>query len=282
MALTKAAANTTHGSDSYGRFTVVSGTTIYKGAIVAYLAGTGTVTNYDDVAGHIPLGYAQEKVVGDGSLRIQVRLAGDVIRDQSITGVSDETTNGRAVYATDEATFTLTRPADDAHVVGVVLDGDSSNADLLMLSIQDYHVLGLAGGNKRTIFLGTIHTTALEGTSGVNLRTSFPLWGHGIITDFFAYPTGFDSGHSAGSQTLNLEIGGTDLTGGILTLAGTSLDAIGDVGTKISATAITAANEFHDGDVLDVELVSGGTGFVASIDLAGFNLFADVEYRAGA
>ena len=282
MALSASAGYTTHSADSYGRFTVANGVTIEKGAIVAMVVGTGTVTNYDDAAGHLPLGYAQNRVVGDGSLQIQVRLAGDILRDVSITGVSSAASNGQAVYATDENTFSLTRPADDAHPIGVVIDADSSDADLLLFSAQDYAVLGLAGGNKRQIYLGAIGTTALEGTSAADLRASFPLFGHGKIVDFYAYPDGFDAGHSTGSQVLNLELGGSDLSGGVLTLAGTNIDAIGDVGTKISATAITGSNEYHDGDLLDVELQSGGTGFVAGIDTVSFDLFIDVEHIAGA
>ena len=83
-------------------------------------------------------------------------------------------------------------------------------------------------------------------------------------------------------KTLNLELGGVDLTGGVLSLGFGNIDALADVDNKISATAITAGNEFNDGDLLDVELIAGGTGLTAGIDNASFELWADVEYRAGA
>lgn len=281
MALSAAAAITTHGPDSRS-FLVTNGVTIYKGALVGIVVGTGTLTNHDDAAASLPIGYALETVVGDGTLRIQVQLRGDIVANQTITGVSGAAQNGRSVYATDENTFTLARPADDAAVVGIVLEGGASDADLFLFSAKESAVLALAGGNKRTINLGRIHTTALEGTSGINLRTSFPLWGHGTIVDFYAYPDGYDSGYSGGAQTLNLEIGGTNVTGGSLGLSDGAIDAVGDLDDKISATAITAANEFNDGDLLDIEMASGGTGFTAGVDTVGFNLFIDVEYRAGA
>ena len=281
MALSAAAAITTHGPDSRS-FVVTSGVTVYKGALVGIVVGTGTLTNHNDAAASLPIGYALETVVGDGTLRCQVGLRGDIIRDQTITGVTGAAQNGRSVYATDENTFTLTRPADDAAVVGIVLEGGASDADLILFSAKEGAVLALAGGNKRQIFLATIHTTALEGTAGINLRTSIPLWGHGTIVDFYAYPSGFDAGYIAGAQTLNLELNGVNLTGGALSLGFGSIDAVGDVDDKISATAITAANEFSDGDLLDIELASGGTGFTAAVDTVSFDLFADVEYRAGA
>lgn len=285
MALSASDVRTYHGPDSYGRFAVANGTTIYKGALVAYTIGTGTVTNYDDASNAMLLGYALEQVTGNAALTnlIQVQLRGDILRDVTITGVADRTTNGQEVYATDENTYTLTRPVDDSVPVGIVLDGDASNADLFLFSAKESAVLSLAGGSKRSIFLGSINTTALEGTSGIDLRRAISLWGHGRIVDFYAWPTGFDSTYSAGSQTLNLELGGTNLTGGVLTLARTSIDAIGDVDDKISATAITAGNVFNDGDLLDVEMASGGTGYTAiTAPIVNFDLFIDVEYRAGA
>lgn len=88
--------------------------------------------------------------------------------------------------------------------------------------------------------------------------TNVPLQGHGKITQVVAVVTTVGAGAGA-TRAFNLEIGnpGTNVTGGVvtLTLAGTAA-----VGTVVAGTAITANNEFSDGDVVSLE-VAGGTVF---------------------
>ena len=75
-----------------------------------------------------------------------------------------------------------------------------------------------------------------------------------------------------GTVDYNLEIGGTNVTGGVVTIAD------GDVqGDKKSGTAITGAAVFHEGDLIDVEAVVGtaNTG-------GRFDLFAKVIRKPGA
>ncbi len=72
-----------------------------------------------------------------------------------------------------------------------------------------------------------------------------------------------DDGVAAGVQALNLDIGGINVTGGVLTVAATDVDAAGDMGAVIDATAITAANEVHTGDTVKLEMAASGTGFTA-------------------
>lgn len=281
MALSAAAGYTTHSPDEFGRFTVAAGVTIQKGALVSLVVGTGTVTNFNDAEGHQLVGMALEKVVGDGTLKIQVRLAGLIIRDRTITGVTGAIHNGRSVYAEDENTFTLAAPSTDAQPVGIVLDADGTNADVLLFGVQSAVALQLAGGNRRTLGLGTLNTSMLEAVIAANMKTGIKLQGHGVITRFWARPAGFDAGYVAGSQLLNLEIGGTNVTGGVLTLAFGDIDTEAGSDAEVAATAITGANEFHDGDLLDVERAAAGTGFTAVADTQAYDLFIDVEYRAG-
>ena len=269
---------------SYGEFVVLSGATIYKGAMVGLVLGTGTVTNYNDATNQMFVGYADKKVVGDGTLKIPLRLANDILQSITVTGAASAADNGKVVYMTDENTFTLTRPAAYARAVGLLLFWrTSTTVDLMLFGLAHGAVLALAGGCKRTIYLGSVDTRALEGTSATNLMTSYVLWGHGQIKNFFATTDGFDASYGAGSQALNLEIDGTDVTGGVLTVAYTDMDGAADKPIRLSATAITAANEFHDGSLLDVELATGGTGYSAGL-AEGPNsvaLFIDVEYKAG-
>lgn len=137
--------------------------------------------------------------------------------------------------------------------------------------------VGTGTARNRSELLGIIHTTALEGTAAIDLfkRT---MRGNGRITRLWAKPTGFDASYAAGSQVLNLEIGTTNLTGGVLTLAFGDIDAVGDLANNIAATAITALNEFVDGDIVTCELAVSGTGFTAAIDNVSFEIWADIEY----
>ncbi len=64
---------------------------------------------------------------------------------------------------------------------------------------------------------------------------------------------------AAGSRVANMEIGTTDLTGGVCTI----LIAATAVGTVTPATAVTALNTGSAGDSISIEIASGGTQFTA-------------------
>jgi hypothetical protein len=65
---------------------------------------------------------------------------------------------------------------------------------------------------------------------------------------------------SGASQVINLEIGSTDVTGGVLTLLLADATPLGKIK---DATAITAANEFTATDSISVEVAASGTVFTA-------------------
>jgi hypothetical protein len=76
------------------------------------------------------------------------------------------------------------------------------------------------------------------------------------------------------SSTINLEIAGTNVTGGVVTLA------FGDTeGDKKAGTDVTAANIFHEGDAIDVELTVGTAG--TNTDPGLYNLFVEYETLPG-
>jgi hypothetical protein len=82
-------------------------------------------------------------------------------------------------------------------------------------------------------------------------------------------PTDADTSHS-----FNLEIGGTNVTGGVVTWLFS--DALG---AKLAGTDVTAANEFHSGDALDIEVVVNTAGTATDPGL--MNLFATYETLPG-
>jgi hypothetical protein len=83
--------------------------------------------------------------------------------------------------------------------------------------------------------------------------TNFTLEGSGTISAFALLVTTAGAGAGA-TRAFNLEIGTTNVTGGVITatLAGTAT-----VGTVVNSTAITAANTFNDGDTLSIEVAAG-------------------------
>lgn len=96
-------------------------------------------------------------------------------------------------------------------------------------------------------------------TSAADLLTAYtPGYKFKILSvDFVTTTLGTGSG---ASQTINLEIGTTNLTGGVInpTLAGT--DTLGEL---TSGTSVTAANTGSASDTISVEVAASGTVFTA-------------------
>lgn len=116
-----------------------------------------------------------------------------------------------------------------------------------------------AGAGVTTV---TIPLTSLAtglSTSAIDLLTAytpgykFKLLGLSFVT------TVVGTGTSA-SQVFNLEIGTTNVTGGVLTLLLADTNAIGKI---TSATAITAANTGSASDTISLEMAASGTVFTA-------------------
>ena len=96
-------------------------------------------------------------------------------------------------------------------------------------------------------------------TSAADLMTNFVMPHRGKILGFAFAVTTLGTGSGA-SQVLNLEIGTTNLTGGVLTLLLADATPLGKV---TSATAITGNNTFAAGDTLSIEVAASGTVFTA-------------------
>lgn len=116
-----------------------------------------------------------------------------------------------------------------------------------------------AGVGDSTI---TIPLTSLAtglSTAAIDLLTNYtPGYKFKVLSfDFIATVPGTGSG---ASQTFNLEIGTTNVTGGSLNVTLSSTDTIG----KITAgSAITAANTGTSTDTLSIEMAGSGTVFTA-------------------
>lgn len=97
---------------------VASGSTIWAGSAVAVVIATGLARQLTgDSTVEKFAGFANETVVGDGVKRCRVRRVTKV--ELTVVGVTGDVDRGKAVYASDGATFSLTQGTNDPQI-GVV------------------------------------------------------------------------------------------------------------------------------------------------------------------
>jgi hypothetical protein len=233
----------------------------------------GRARAWNDEVGAIPLGFSMARTTGSTSaspiVKAEVDLQGRVHHNIAVTGLTGDVTDvGRVVYATDDDTFTLTRPTL-GHPVGIVTEWVSAtNASVYFFSFGELCAIGFAGCGRETVFLGTINGVLSAG----NHSTGWVAPYHGRITEVYGivFEPIVDADATA---TINVEIGGTNVTGGVITFA--TADVLGD---KKAGTAITAANIFHEGDLVDLEVTAGLAGSAAD---GYMNVFASVLKEPG-
>ena len=256
----------------HGRFAGIRGQT--------HATSQGDVAPYEDEAGMIFAGLAQNpgglsEDVGDTSAtvppRVQLDLTPRILSRVTVTGAAAITDTLKPVYATDDETLTLTRPADDAEVVGVITRWHTSTTcDVLLLGLPLQIALGMAGGNRE---LFEIVTMPFASMADGDLVTSLPMPFHGRIISLHALVAEACTGTS-GSILVNAEIGTTNVTAGVITV---STAAGGTVGTILDGTAVTAENVFHEGDLLSLE----GASAAGTRTLGSLRIYALVERLPG-
>jgi len=257
---------------------ITNAVVMYGGARAALVAA-GRVSTWTGVAGDTPVGFwGDSKMTGDTSatpiVNGRVYAAGQIVNDCPVDGTLAGTIadHQKFVYATTDVTFTITRPAAPNRTpVGIIENfKTTTTADVYFFSRVEMLQMALAGSNVRTICLGAIGTGVQ--TAG-NILTGIAMSGHGKILDCYAICSNAISDADTHFD-VNLEIGGTNVTGGVITID--YADVIAD---KKAGTAITAANEFHDGDLLDLEAASVTAG--TATDTGSYNVYITVEYLPG-
>lgn len=229
----------------------------------------------DDTPGLIPLGHVDQQKTGDtdlatGAPEASINVEGRIARGLTITDdAGDITDQGRWVYLTDDNTLSLSRATTTSILVGMTVRFVAADTfDVYFFSLGELLAIAAAGGNRRTWCIGSVHAFGATGNFMTGIVSPF----HGKITAFYAICVQ-DPADADVDIDLNLEIGGTNVTGGVVTLA-----AADTLGTKKSGTAITAANVIHEGDLIDVEATTNTAG-TAQDGL--YNLFLDVELLPG-
>lgn len=250
---------------------------------------TGKSEFADDADNLLPLGLAispddgnPDHLTGDSTYDYKVVTRSNIIVNKiSVTGASAITDIGKLVYCTDGSTYTLTKPTTGLPVGFITNWRSSTYCDVYFFGFKDAVNWQIARGHREIMDFGTFPTNALQGTAAVTLFTAPAALKHYKFISLHAQPMAHDNAAVAGAQTVNLAIGGTNVTGGVLSLGYGDCDAAGDMGTEIDATAITAANEVHEGDVVTLLMAASGTGFTADA-AAAFKIYAIIENMIGA
>jgi len=284
MALSAARFPKVLAADSYAQ-DIANSVTMYQNAFVALVGPdaaslNGYLRGYTGADGEIPLGglasfsLGGDTEVGDTSETPTIPEAytglGAYVIRQNVTGASAITDRGKVVYISDDTVLTLTRPTKGIPF-GMVLDWRSSTeCDVLIFPLWTLISIMLGGCGQTVLHLGHYECAAI---ADGDIRTAFPAPFHGKILSTFAHITTAPTG-SGGTTALNVEIGGTNITGGVVTVA------TGDaVAAKKAGTAVTAdgAEEFHEGDSIDIEASS-----TVSMTAGAFDLYAEIALTLGA
>lgn len=269
-------------------FVIKTSEALVRNALVSLDNSTGKVEFADDAANLIPCGLLESPSDGDnshltGNGTYKAVVVGGIVVRWAVTGATAITDIGKFVYATDGQTLTLTQPTTGLPHGIVVNWISSTTCDVYLFDYLEAIKASMAKGNSmyEVLDIATITSNSLSSTSAGTFFTFPASYRHFKIISLHAQSVSFDTGIIAGAQTLNLDIGGTNTTGGVLTLGFANCDAIGDLGTAINATAITADNEVHQGDVLKLEVAASGTGFTAAKEGA-FKVYAIIQVLPGA
>ena len=270
---------------------VVNSEVIYEGAFTcvrdagnATAANQGRLNAYDGAAGSVFVGEAlpiQDPNVSesdgdytfDGSVtgntgadnppRAAQAITGRTLLSQTVTGASAISDRLKPVFLSDDDTFTLT-PQTRPEAVAVVQKWiTGTTCDLLLLPLTA-RCAGSFQVERLYVTVGAIDFTTGTLDSAGDLVTGYTMPYKGMILAVGYHAATAITGSPA--AVINAELGGTNVTGGTVTVAATGVNAVG-VGTSFA----TAGHFFSRGDTLDIE-TDGGTA--ASAGTA--QIFVDV------
>jgi hypothetical protein len=266
-----------------------SAATIYNNSLIAAgaqengtAANIGRVYPWTNAAGNIPMGMfvpwytngTQPGITGNaGGTVVSGADATNAVRLIPVTGLAGTIAGDRykKVYATDDATFTLTRPSSPVVPMGIIVqEYDTTSAFVYFLSMGEQFALAMSGGDSTDWHVATVRP--YRSASG-NVATGIVAPCAGKILSVYAECVA-ETTDADVDISVNFEIGGTNVTGGVITLLHS--DAAGD---KKSGTAVTAANIFHAGDAIDIEFTVNTAG--TSTDEGLYNLHIVYERLIG-
>ena len=219
------------------QYPVLANATIYEGSAVGLSSGYARALT----AGDPFLGFACGKVVGtaaNGGAVVHVFRAGIV--DVTITSVA-VTDVGKAVYASDDGTFTLTQTTSS--YIGQVEKYVTTNTASVTFE-------GIPQNTPSKKIYGAVTFPITNATlADADIVTEWTPGFAGTLEKFY-YVTNVPASTPDKLSTLNLEIGTVDVTGGLLELTTAKIDTLGKV---VAASDITALNTFGATSTISVE-----------------------------
>lgn len=122
-------------------FVVKSGSTVWQGSAVGIEASTGYLIPWAATTGvtNFFIGYAQAKVVGDGTLTVQV-ISGVILQNVPVTGLSTIADVGKKVYHANDQDLTNIAPASGGIVGWVKAFRTSTQFDVEIYTPAEYRV----------------------------------------------------------------------------------------------------------------------------------------------
>lgn len=263
-------------------FRVKNAVTIYNRSIASLLgpaaaSANGYVVPFAGAAGEIPLGpKSGGKTLGNTSgtpipeTAIGFQPDAEIL---TVAGVANTIADvGCLVHATDDNTYTIaaraarTTPGCSGIAIGMIVRHSTTSGKALVQRFSAEGLLLLQLLNQRRLWnLGSFDCDTI---TAANLRTGLLMPCAGNFVAVFAMVDVAITG-SSGTALLNLEIDGTDVTGGVVTV---STAAGGTKGTRLDGTDITAANRFREGSLLDIEAAT-----VTDMTAGRFDLYAVVD-----
>lgn len=264
-------------------YVVKDGVTLYAGCLIG-IDDDGYADHWGDEAGMTFAGMALEGCVGDTSAAppVHVRVDASGFKFHNVTVASSvQGSVGALVYCASSniADATLVGTSN-VGAIGRYMKHTSAGVGYVELFTPGQYLqeAGLGaitpftdnttGTGTDTLAAGvgvqlvTIPLTSLAtglSTSAIDLLTTYTPGFAFKVLDFNFVTTVAGTGSGA-SQTFNLEIGTTNVTGGSLNVTLASTSAIGEV---TEGTAVTANNVGTASDTLSIEMAAGGTVFTA-------------------
>ena len=249
----------------------------------AIAPATGLLENIGTTTGSIPVGLVvgstsgkrdTDGLTGDATIKAVVK-SGRMIERVAVTGTTAISDYGKWVYATDNQTYSLTKPTAAVPVGWVKLWHSTTICDVQLLTSSELIMAGFIPQTDQ-ILMGYATSQSLGGAAAANLLLITAQRRMKLVS-LVAYPN-IDDGVAAGAQTFTVEIGAVDCTG-TMALANTDCNALADLGVAVTQ-ALSGAVTANQGDIITLKLVTGGTGFTDDM-LAGFTFFLNVEYLPG-
>lgn len=219
-------------------------------------------------------GAVPEEVTGNTSAAIPpiaiMSVDGFTGRAIPVAGASTLAHVGRLVYCGSDAwntDCTLT-PTTYLPAIGIIVRYYSATSfDVRFFSLLEMKARQAATGSSNIIgpiLVKHLNAPILEAVTSANIGT-FPSPVAGRISRTFWAPSSYEAGIATGTPTISFRTVGGAVSGGVLTVSGGRLNAVGDMTNFVTGTAIT--NTGGGATVSKGELITlvrgGGAGITA-------------------